>query len=157
MALEPAVALARQVGADALPMFLVLCARPAPRSGPSGCRSSALASTDQGLRVKAALDENTYEPGIRVSAADLATINLKRDDFHGEWNYRVRPRAVGKHHQVFNLLLLGSLSTADHLLVGFRTRLKIRSTRWLKFDSAPTRQGSGPGWRRRTSLRARGP
>jgi hypothetical protein len=50
-------------------------------------------TTDQGLRVKAALDENTYEPGIKVSDADLAAINLTRDDFHGEWNYRVTPRA----------------------------------------------------------------
>jgi len=50
-------------------------------------------TTDQGLRVTAALDENTYQPGIKVSDADLAAINLKRDDFHGEWNYRVTPRA----------------------------------------------------------------
>ena len=53
-------------------------------------------TTDQGLRVQAALDENTYEPGIKVSDADLAAINLKRDEFHGEWNYRVAPRAKSK-------------------------------------------------------------
>ena len=53
-------------------------------------------TTDQGLRVKAALDENTYEPGIKVSDADLAAINLKRDKFHGEWNYRVTPRTTDK-------------------------------------------------------------
>ena len=49
-------------------------------------------TTDQGLQVKAALDENTYEPGIKVSDAELAAINLKRDEFHGEWNYRVTPK-----------------------------------------------------------------
>jgi hypothetical protein len=53
-------------------------------------------TTDQGLRVKAALDENTYEPGVKVSDADLAAINLKRDKFHGEWNYRVTPRSTDK-------------------------------------------------------------
>ena len=53
-------------------------------------------TTDQGLRVKAALDNNTYEPGIKVSDADLAAINLTRDEFHGEWNYRVTPRATAK-------------------------------------------------------------
>ena len=53
-------------------------------------------TTDQGLRVKAALDENTYEPGVKVSDADLAAISLRRDKFHGEWNYRVTPRATGK-------------------------------------------------------------
>ena len=54
-------------------------------------------TTDQGLRVKAALDENTYEPGIKVSDTDLAAINLKRDEFHGEWYYRVKPNAAGKN------------------------------------------------------------
>ena len=49
-------------------------------------------TTEQGLRVQAALDENTYEPGIKVSDAELAAINLRPDDFHGEWNYRVSPR-----------------------------------------------------------------
>ena len=54
-------------------------------------------NTEQGLRVKAALDENTYEPGIKVSDNDLEAINLRRDEFHGEWNYRVRP-SVGAQH-----------------------------------------------------------
>lgn len=49
-------------------------------------------TTEQGLRVKAALDENAYAPGIKVSDTELAAVNLKRDDFHGEWNYRIRPR-----------------------------------------------------------------
>ena len=54
-------------------------------------------TTHEGLRVKAALDENTYEPGIKVSDAELAAIKLKRDEFHGEWNYRVTPRLTSKH------------------------------------------------------------
>jgi Rhodopirellula transposase DDE domain len=53
-------------------------------------------TTDQGLLVKAALDENTYQPGIKVTDADLASVNLKRDDFHGEWNYRVKPQTTQK-------------------------------------------------------------
>ena len=46
------------------------------------------------MYMKAALDENAYEAGIKVSDADLASIDLERDEFHGEWNYRVRPRAA---------------------------------------------------------------
>ena len=53
-------------------------------------------TTDESLRVKAALDENAHEAGVKVSDADLAAINLKRDDFHGEWDYRVRPRTADK-------------------------------------------------------------
>ncbi len=53
-------------------------------------------TTEQGLRVKAGLDENTYDSGIKVSNAELATIDLERDKFHGEWNYRFKPRARGR-------------------------------------------------------------
>jgi hypothetical protein len=49
-------------------------------------------TTAQGLRVKAALDENAYEAGIKVSDAELAAVVIERDEFHGEWNYRVSPR-----------------------------------------------------------------
>ena len=49
-------------------------------------------TTAQGLRVKAALDENTYDAGIKVSDAELATIAIERNEFHGEWNYRIKPR-----------------------------------------------------------------
>ncbi len=48
-------------------------------------------TTQTGLSVRAALDENSYEAGIKVTAAELAQVNLTRDDFHGEWNYRVSP------------------------------------------------------------------
>ena len=48
--------------------------------------------TAEGLRVRAALDENTYDAGIKVTAAQLAAVALERDAFHGEWNYRIKPR-----------------------------------------------------------------
>jgi hypothetical protein len=49
-------------------------------------------STAQGLRVKAALDKNVYDAGIKVSDAELAAVAIERDEFHGEWNYRIQPR-----------------------------------------------------------------
>ena len=49
-------------------------------------------TTAQGLRVKAALDENIYDAGIKVSDAEQAAVAIERDEFHGEWNYRIRPR-----------------------------------------------------------------
>lgn len=49
-------------------------------------------STEQGLRVRAALDKNSYDPGIKVSDAELAELSIERDAFHGEWNYRISPR-----------------------------------------------------------------
>lgn len=49
-------------------------------------------TTREGLRIKATLDENTYAPGIKVSDEELATLAIERDEFHGEWNYRLMPR-----------------------------------------------------------------
>jgi len=48
-------------------------------------------TTDTGLTVRAALDHAEYETGIKVTDEQLAQVNLKRSDFHGEWNYTIRP------------------------------------------------------------------
>ena len=45
-------------------------------------------TTEQGLRVRAELDEKTYEAGIKVRDEELAA-SIERDKFHGEWNYRI--------------------------------------------------------------------
>lgn len=47
-----------------------------------------------GLRIRAQLDENTYPAGIKVSDDALAALAIERDDFHGEWNYRILPRGT---------------------------------------------------------------
>jgi transposase len=52
----------------------------------------AATTTTKGLTVRSALDENTYEKGRTVSDADMATVNVTPDTFHGEWNYTIRPR-----------------------------------------------------------------
>ena len=51
-------------------------------------------TTAEGLRVKAELDENAYEAGIKVTDAELAAMTIERDEFHGEWNYRIRPQCT---------------------------------------------------------------
>jgi hypothetical protein len=42
------------------------------------------------LRVRAALDSNNYPTGIKVTDAELATVNLRPAKFYGEWNYTIR-------------------------------------------------------------------
>ena len=49
-------------------------------------------TTDTGLRIRSQLDENSYQAGIKVSDEELARLAIERDEFHGEWNYRLRPR-----------------------------------------------------------------
>ena len=48
--------------------------------------------TAAGLRVKAKLDTRTYPTGVPVSRAQMDTIALLPDTFHGEWNYELLPR-----------------------------------------------------------------
>jgi hypothetical protein len=48
--------------------------------------------TRTGLRIKADLDENAYPTGSKVSEEELAAIRLKKDQFHGDWNYTILPR-----------------------------------------------------------------
>ena len=48
-------------------------------------------TTKTGLEIKAALDENIYQKGIKVSDEDFQKINLHKDSFHGEWNYLIQP------------------------------------------------------------------
>lgn len=49
-------------------------------------------TTREGLCVKAGIDENTYAKGIKVTDEELAMLAIERDEFHGEWNYRLAPR-----------------------------------------------------------------
>jgi hypothetical protein len=44
------------------------------------------------LKVRCETDENRYEKGIKVSDEELAEINLEKDEWHGEWNYCIRPK-----------------------------------------------------------------
>ena len=48
-------------------------------------------TTKTGLIVRAALDTNKYEIGVKVTDEELAKVRLTRDKFHGEWNYSIAP------------------------------------------------------------------
>jgi hypothetical protein len=48
--------------------------------------------TKAGLRIRAELDPNPYEVGIKVSDEQLAALSIERDAFHGDWNYTISPK-----------------------------------------------------------------
>jgi hypothetical protein len=48
-------------------------------------------TTKTGLTVRCELDTGQYPSGIVVSEAEMAAINIKRAEFHGEWNYTISP------------------------------------------------------------------
>ena len=49
-------------------------------------------TTKTGLTVECVLDEATYEKGIKVSDAEMETLDILGDTFHPEWNYTIKPR-----------------------------------------------------------------
>ena len=51
----------------------------------------ASTTTKKGLEIQACLDENTYETKIKVSDEEIASLNLRFEDFHGNWNYILSP------------------------------------------------------------------
>jgi Rhodopirellula transposase DDE domain len=49
-------------------------------------------TTRAGLEVHAQVDDNLYPTGIQVSDTEFKAITIQRCRFHGEWNYRIKPR-----------------------------------------------------------------
>jgi hypothetical protein len=52
----------------------------------------AATTSTAGLTVRCQLDENLYPAGVKISDAEMAALNIQRNDFHGEWNYSIKPR-----------------------------------------------------------------
>ena len=48
-------------------------------------------TSQTGLKIRAELDEGAYPTAQEVDEEEMAAIKLKREDFHGEWNYSILP------------------------------------------------------------------
>jgi transposase len=53
----------------------------------------AATTTATGLRVHAELDTSAYDTGVKISDAQMDALPLARHDWHGDWNYTLRPQA----------------------------------------------------------------
>ena len=53
----------------------------------------AATTTRTGLRVRAELDTSAYDTGVQISDAQMDALPLARHDWHGDWNYTLRPQA----------------------------------------------------------------
>jgi len=51
-------------------------------------------TTETGLTVRAVLDTATYPLGVSYTTKDIAALPLTRHEFHGDWNYTLRPTAT---------------------------------------------------------------
>ena len=48
-------------------------------------------STKKGLMINSKLDETEYEKGIKISDKEMKEIIIDKNQFHGEWNYIIKP------------------------------------------------------------------
>lgn len=53
----------------------------------------ARTSTAKGLTVRCRLDRRKYSIGRRISAAEMKHVKLQPNEFHGEWNYVIKPQS----------------------------------------------------------------
>jgi len=49
-------------------------------------------TTAAGLEVSCRLDRHRYPLGRKITDTEWAKMDVVRDDFHGDWNYTIRPR-----------------------------------------------------------------
>ena len=49
-------------------------------------------ATKTGLTIRSELDEGSYPTGRKISNDQMKGLSLRRDKFHGEWNYTILPR-----------------------------------------------------------------
>lgn len=54
-------------------------------------------TTTTGLRVRSEIDKRSYPKGVSVSNEQMAQVNLKHHDFHGDWNYTIRPNVAHRN------------------------------------------------------------
>ena len=51
----------------------------------------ASTTTKTGLTVKVRLDKKKYRRGIKVSEDEMKRLSIQQHEFHGDWNYTIKP------------------------------------------------------------------
>ena len=47
--------------------------------------------TSGGLRVKALLDTNEYETGVKITKSQMESLRIRPHKVHSDWNYTLEP------------------------------------------------------------------
>jgi len=48
-------------------------------------------TTQKGLKIKCKINKRKYVTGIRITDEQMKLINIKKHEFHGDWNYTIYP------------------------------------------------------------------
>ena len=52
--------------------------------------------TKKGLKTQTAVDMNPYAKGIKITDKEMKALGIKKNEFHGEWNYTLHPRKTAQ-------------------------------------------------------------
>lgn len=50
--------------------------------------------TRNGLKIKVKLDETIYKKGREISQKEFKNVRIEKFNFHGEWNYKIKPQSL---------------------------------------------------------------
>ena len=53
--------------------------------------SGAVSRPCRGILMNCDRDTNEYPTGIRISKSEMAALDIRRAEFHGDWNYTLPP------------------------------------------------------------------
>ena len=52
--------------------------------------------TKTGLKIQTAVDTNPYVKGIKITDKEMAALSIHKNNFHGEWNYTLKPMKIAQ-------------------------------------------------------------
>jgi hypothetical protein len=50
--------------------------------------------TKKGLTIQTSVDTKEYTKGTKITDEEIAALSLKREQFHGDWNYTLFPKKL---------------------------------------------------------------
>jgi len=63
-------------------------------------------TTRAGLKVEERARYRDLRKGIKVSDAEMKTLNIQGDEFHPEWNFTIRPRSAANRTLIWRVSLV---------------------------------------------------
>jgi hypothetical protein len=49
-------------------------------------------TTETGLSIRSELDDGSYPTGRKITDEEMKGLSIKKEKFHGEWNYTILPK-----------------------------------------------------------------
>jgi hypothetical protein len=64
-----------------------------PKASTNVIQAKISHQVEYAVKVQCRLDRRKYPTGRKVTVEEMNEVNIKRDVFHGEWNYTIKPNS----------------------------------------------------------------